>query len=104
MVLASCENCGKALAEDDLFCPKCGTRTERGRREKVDFPWEERLEEVRLEIDKAVNAALKEIHKGLKTASEEIERATRGETVTCSSCKERSPADARFCWACGKRL
>ncbi len=102
--MATCENCGNTLAEEDLFCPKCGSRTERGRREEVEFPWEERLEEVRKEIDKAVNVAFKEIRKGLKTASEEIERAARRETVTCPSCKEKSPADARFCWACGKSL
>jgi uncharacterized Zn finger protein (UPF0148 family) len=102
--LAKCDSCGNTLAEDDLFCPKCGSRTERGRKEKVEFPWEGRLEEVREEIDKAVNIAFKEIQKGLRTASEEIERATKKKAVTCPSCKERNPADARFCWGCGKKL
>ena len=41
--MAKCDSCGKTLAEDDLFCPKCGSRTEMGRKEKVEFPWEERL-------------------------------------------------------------
>lgn len=104
MHLASCEKCGRELPEDAFFCPKCGVRTPRGRKEETKFPWQDALAEVGEEIDRALSVAAKEIEKGLETAKEEIRKATSKETMICPECKEVSYADARFCWGCGKKL
>ena len=104
MHIVSCEKCDGPLAEDALFCPKCGIRTPKGRKEKAEVPWEDSLEEVRKKIDKAVTVAFGEMQKGFETAKEEINKTTSKETVTCPQCREESSADAQFCWGCGKKL
>ncbi len=102
--MTSCEKCKGQLDEDALFCPKCGTRTPKGKREEAESPWEDTLAQVREQIDKAISSAMDEIHKGLQTAREEINKATSGKTVKCPHCGEMSSTDATFCWDCGKKL
>ncbi len=104
MNTASCEKCGTQLPEDALFCPKCGVRTPKGRKENVRPPWEDVLADVREEIDRAVSAAFKEIEKGLEIAKKEIGRATSKRMVVCQACGEASSPGARFCRGCGKKL
>jgi uncharacterized membrane protein YvbJ len=101
---ASCEKCGVQLPQDALFCPRCGIRTPKGRRENAKPPWEDVLADVREDIDKAVSAAFKEVEKGLETAKQEIGRATSKRMVVCPACGEASSAGARFCRGCGKKL
>ena len=102
--MASCEKCGTQLPQDALFCPKCGIRTPKGKRENAKAPWEDVLADVREDIDKAVSAAFKEIEKGLETAKQEIGRAASKRMVVCPGCGEASSAGARFCRGYGKKL
>ena len=104
MYLTFCKKCGEELSDDALFCPKCGIRTPKGRKEKAQPPWEDAIAEAREEIDKGITTAFEEIQKGLKTAREEIKKATSKETVKCSNCGEVSSAEDIFCWSCGRKL
>jgi uncharacterized membrane protein YvbJ len=102
--LDTCEKCKNQLGFDDLFCPKCGVRTPKGRREQAEIPWEEHMAEVREKIDKAVAVAFEEVQKGLKTAKEEIDKSTSKLTYYCPECGKGSPSTAQFCWGCGKKF
>ena len=102
--MVTCDRCNGLLADDALFCPKCGVRTAKGRKEKAEIPWEESLEEVRKKVDEAVTLAFEEMRKGLETARKEINKSTSRETVTCPQCGEESSVGAQFCWGCGKKI
>ena len=102
--LDTCEKCKNQLGFDELFCPKCGVRTPKGKKEEVEIPWEEHLSEVRVKIDKAVTLAFEELQKGLKTAKEEMDQSSRKGAIFCRHCGKESSAGAEFCWGCGKKF
>ena len=101
-----CSNCGKELAKDDYFCPKCGVRTKMGFAAGVAAPsdeWRDAFAKAGKEMEKAFTMAAKEIDKAFRTARENIQQATSKEVV-CSNCGKKSPSDAVFCYNCGKKL
>ena len=104
ITMETCEKCGAQLGFDALFCPKCGVRTPKGKRERAEIPWEEHLAEVREKIDEAVSLAFEEVQKGLKTAREEINKSTSAKKIYCPKCGEASPPSAQYCWGCGNKF
>jgi ribosomal protein L40E len=105
--MAYCSNCGEKLSEDALFCPKCGTKTVKGVESNVPGPSDEfkaAFAKMSRELEKAFSVAAKEINVAFQTASENIQKSLHKEQVVCSSCGEKNPNDAVFCYNCDKRL
>jgi len=105
--MAYCSNCGEKISEDALFCPKCGTKTVKGVESNVTGPSDElkaAFAKMSRELEKAFSIAAKEINVAFQTASENIQKSLHKEQVVCSSCGEKNPNDAVFCYDCGKRL
>ena len=126
-----CSNCGKELKEEDLFCSKCGARTERGAEEGVAAPLmdaetrdevdralhaaarhidgalrivRESIREATLGMDEGLESAREGIREGLDTAREGIRDAAWTPTKHCKECGEKNPGDARYCRYCGAEL
>jgi len=102
-----CSNCGEKLSEDALFCPKCGTKTLKGAEENVPNPKDELKEafaKMGQELDKAFSIAAREINAAFQTASENIQKSIKKEKIVCSSCGEKNPSNAVFCYQCGNKL
>jgi ribosomal protein L40E len=102
-----CSNCGEKLPEDALFCPKCGTKTVKGAEANVSTPKDELKEafaKMGQELDKAFTIAAKEIHAAFQTANENIQKSIKKEKIVCSSCGEKNPSDAVYCFKCGNKL
>ena len=102
-----CSNCGEKLSEDALFCSKCGTKTAKGVESNVPGPSDElkaAFAKMSVELEKAFSVAAKEINAAFQTASENIQKSLHKEQVTCTSCGEKNPNNAVFCYNCGKRL
>ena len=58
--LINCSNCGEKIADDANFCPKCGTKTAKGRAANAVYPSDELREafySVGTELEKAFNIA-----------------------------------------------
>lgn len=105
--MAYCQNCGKKLNEEALFCSKCGTRTAKGVEKNVTRSSDElgaAFAKMSQELEKAFSAAAKEINDAFKTASENIQKSLRKEQNLCSNCGEKNPKNAIFCYNCGKRI
>jgi uncharacterized membrane protein YvbJ len=102
-----CSNCGEKLSEDDLFCPKCGTKTIKGVEEAaptISDELKDTFTKMSQELEKAFSVAAKEINAAFKTASENIKKSLQKEPVACPNCGEKNPSDAIFCYKCGKRI
>ena len=107
MFMAYCSNCGEKLPEDALFCPKCGTRTLKGKEANATTPTDEfkdALTKMSRELDKAFSVAAKEINAAFQTASENIQKSLKKEKIVCSNCGEKNPSNAIYCYSCGKKL
>jgi rRNA maturation endonuclease Nob1 len=107
MFMSYCSNCGEKLSEDALFCPKCGTKTAKGVESNVPGPSDElkaAFTKMGQELEKAFSVAAKEINAAFQTANENIQKSVHRESVVCSTCGEKNPNDAVFCYNCGKRL
>jgi uncharacterized membrane protein YvbJ len=102
-----CSRCGEKLPENAYFCPKCGSRTVKGREAGVSAPLDEMREtfhEVGDELEKAFSTAAKEIRKAFHTARENIRESTTRELITCPKCGEKNIPGSKFCTKCGKKL
>jgi ribosomal protein L32 len=102
-----CTQCGEELSENANFCPKCGTRTGKGKVANVPLPredWGGAFAQVGEELNKAFSVASKEIEKAFTIAKEEIRKATTRELIVCPSCGEKNTANALFCNKCGKKI
>ena len=107
MFMAYCSNCGEKLPEDALFCPKCGTRTLKGKEANAPTPTDDlkdALTKMSRELDKAFSVAAKEINAAFQTASENIQKSFQKEKIVCPNCGEKNPSNAVFCYSCGKKI
>ena len=57
-----------------------------------------------VEMEKAFNIAAKEIHEAFQVARKNIQKSVYGEPVVCPNCGEKNPANAAYCFKCGKNL
>jgi len=99
--LVFCTKCGKQLAADDYYCPRCGVRTEAGKAAGVRVPTEE--------IRDAFAAAGKEMEKAFSQIAKEFDQAVtkvrEGKVrIDCAKCGEKGIADADYCPKCGSKL
>jgi len=99
--LAFCTKCGKELASDDNYCPRCGIRTEAGKAAGVRVPAEE--------IRDAFTAAGKEMEKAFSQIAKEFDQAVykvrEGKRHSdCTKCGAKGVVDADYCPKCGSKL
>ena len=102
-----CHNCGEKLPENALFCPKCGTKTAEGVKANASTPSEELREafnKMSIELEKAFNVAAKEVQEAFQVARNNIQRSIYKEPIVCSNCGGKNPANASYCFKCGKSL
>jgi ribosomal protein L40E len=57
-----------------------------------------------VEMEKAFSIAAKEIHEAFQVAISNIKKSVYGEPLVCPNCGEKNPANAAFCFKCGKSL
>jgi len=100
--LAFCTKCGKELAADYNYCPRCGVRTAAGKAAGVRIPSEE--------IRDAFTAAGKEMEKAFSQIAKEfdqmvtkVKEAPKARS-NCPKCGEKGIADADYCPKCGNKL
>jgi len=92
--MAYCSNCGEKLAEEALFCPKCGTKTKKGVQTKVSASSEEFRETINKmgqELEKAFTVAAKDIHEAFQTAQHEKtyrSQRTRNQSVVLTVARQ----------------
>jgi ribosomal protein L40E len=108
MSLVNCSNCGEKIADDANFCPKCGTKTAKGRAANVVYPSDELREafySVGTELEKTFNIAAREIQSAIQKAKESLQqKPAQVETVVCSKCSAKNPSSSVFCNSCGARI
>ena len=64
-----CSNCGEKIDDDAYFCPKCGTKTPKGKASKATYPSDELRDafyQVGIELEKAFTMAAKETQQHLR--------------------------------------
>ena len=103
-----CSNCGEKIPDDALFCPKCGTKTVKGKEANAASPSEEFRDafvNVGIELERAFNIAARETHAAFQRARENIQqKSVQHEPVVCPSCKTKNPYGSIFCNNCGTRI
>ena len=106
-----CSNCGEKIADDSLFCPKCGTRTPKGKAAHATYPSDElwaAFAAVGTEMERAFTLAARETHAAFKKASENMAQKTGVKPPTtaaaCPKCGTKNPAGSVFCNNCGTKL
>ena len=105
-----CSNCGEKIPDDALFCPKCGTKTQKGKSANAPYPSDELRDafyHVGIELERAFNIAAHETHAAIKKARENMQQkpaSAQQETVVCPSCGTKNLYGAIFCSNCGKRI
>jgi Zn finger protein HypA/HybF involved in hydrogenase expression len=106
--LANCSNCGEKIVDDAFFCPKCGTKTAKGRVANAAYPAGELRDafySVGIELEKAFNIAARETHSAIQKAKENWQqKPAQPETVACSKCSTKNPSGSIFCNSCGNRI
>jgi uncharacterized membrane protein YvbJ len=106
--LVYCFNCGEKLPEDAYFCPKCGTKTVKGRASKAAYPADEFREafyNVGIELEKALRIAARETHAAIQTARSNFQqKSTQKEPIVCPKCGTKNPSGSVFCYSCGTRI
>jgi uncharacterized membrane protein YvbJ len=106
--LVYCSNCGEKLPDDAYFCPKCGTKTAKGKDSKVAYPSDEIRDafyNVGIELEKALKIAARETHAAIQTARKNFQqKSAQKEVVVCPKCGTKNPYDSVFCSNCGTRV
>jgi ribosomal protein L40E len=102
-----CSKCGEKVPEDAYFCPKCGFRTKKGVEAGVAAPIEDLREafaRMEKELENAFTTATKEMQKAFKTVTEDLREKGLARQVICTSCGEKNPRGASFCYKCGSKI
>ena len=103
-----CSNCGENLADEANFCPKCGTKTPKGKTAKTPYPaseLEDAFYKVGLELERAFTMAAHETHQALKRASDNIQqKQATVSTVVCPKCSAKNPVGSVYCYNCGAKI
>jgi ribosomal protein L40E len=105
-----CSNCGEKIPDDAYFCPKCGTKTPKGKASNATYPSDELRDafyHVGIELERAFTLAAHETHAAIKKANENMQQKTASNTqgtVVCSSCGTKNVSDAVFCHSCGAKV
>ena len=103
-----CSKCGKELAEDAYFCPRCGVRTGVGITAGVLPPVLEEMRDALLkagrEMGKAFNKATKEMDEAFRKARDNVREARARVNQTCPNCGAADLGNAAFCPKCGTKL
>jgi uncharacterized OB-fold protein len=106
--LVYCSNCGEKIADDANFCPKCGTKTPKGRTSNAVYPADELRDvfySVGIELEKAFNLAAREMHAAIQRARENFQqKPVQQQTVACPKCGSKNAPDSIFCNNCGTRI
>jgi uncharacterized membrane protein YvbJ len=105
--LAYCTKCGEKISDDAFFCPKCGTKTLKGKAANAVYPTDQLTDafyNVGVELEKAFNLAARETHAAIKKAKEDLRQKTFQQTVACTKCSSKNPSGAVFCNSCGARI
>jgi uncharacterized membrane protein YvbJ len=101
--LVYCSKCGEKISDDAYFCPKCGTKTEKGKAANVAYPSDELRDafyKVGIELERAFNIAARETHAAVQRAGENMKQ----KSVVCPNCKAKNPYGSIFCHSCGTRI
>jgi len=106
-----CSNCGSKIDDESHFCPKCGTKTPKGKAAKASYPADEIRDafyQVGIELEKAFTIAAKETHSAFKKVSRDLQgnpsATTAQGSVACPKCGTKNPAGSIFCNNCGSRM
>ena len=102
-----CSICGEKIADEANFCPKCGTKTPKGKAANVVYPSSELREAfygVGLELEKAFNMAAKETQAAFQKAKENIQQKPTPPVAVCPKCGTKNPGGSIFCNNCGSKI
>ena len=106
-----CSNCGSSIDDEAYFCPKCGTKTPKGKAAKATYPADEirdALYQAGIELEKAFTMAARETRSAFKKVSEDFEgkpsASTSKVSVACTKCGTKNPIGSIFCYNCGNRI
>jgi len=105
-----CSNCGEKIQDDAYFCPKCGTKTPKGKASNAAYPSDELRDafyKVGIELERAFSMAAHETHAAIKKASDNMQQKTASNTegtVVCTSCGTKNVSGAVFCHSCGAKV
>jgi ribosomal protein L40E len=106
--LVFCSNCVAQIADDAYFCPKCGTKTEKGKAAKAAYPTDELRDafyQVGIELERAFNIAARETNSAIQRARENMHgKPSQHQTIACPKCSTKNPCGSIFCHNCGTRL
>jgi uncharacterized membrane protein YvbJ len=108
-----CSNCGSKIDDEAYFCPKCGTKTPKGKAAKATYPADEIRDafyQAGIELEKAFTMAARETRSAFKKVSEDFEgkpsatTSTSQVSITCPKCGTKNPNGSIFCYNCGNRI
>lgn len=105
-----CSNCGEKIPDDAYFCPKCGTKTPKGKASNATYPSDELRDaffQVGIELERAFSMAAHETHAAIKKANKNMQQKTASNTqgpAVCTSCGTKNVSGAVFCINCGNRV
>jgi ribosomal protein L40E len=103
-----CSNCGEKTSDEAYFCPKCGTKTLKGKAANAAYPNDELRDafyKVGVELERAFNIAAHETHAAIKRANDSMQQKSAvKEGVVCPVCKTKNPYGSVFCHSCGVKL
>ncbi len=112
--LVYCSNCGAKIDDDANFCPKCGTKTVKGRSSNTPYPSDEirdAMYNVGVELERAFTIAARETHAAFKRAKENMQQKNTTTStqsseagIVCPKCGTKNPSGAVFCSNCGAKL
>ncbi|MGE5533044.1 MAG: zinc-ribbon domain-containing protein [Ignavibacteria bacterium] len=109
--MAYCSNCGSKIDDEAYFCPKCGTKTPKGKAAKAAYPADEIRDafyQVGIELEKAFTIAARETHSAFKKVSEDLQgkqsASKSQDSVTCPKCGAKNATSSIFCYNCGSKI